>query len=43
VRIGASTASAQLAKKKTTVTFNEPAEIPGVNAQVLPGGVTATS
>ena len=37
--IGASTASAQLASKKTTVTFNEPVEIPGVNAQVLPAGV----
>jgi len=37
--IGASTASAQFASKKTTVTFNEPVEIPGVNAQVLPAGV----
>ena len=36
--IGAGTASAQLASKKTTVTFNEPVEIPGVNAQVLPAG-----
>jgi len=25
--------------KQTTVTFNEPVEIPGVNAQVLPAGV----
>src|SRR5881394_3075069 len=37
--IGASTASAQFPNKKTTVTFNEPVEIPGVNAQVLPAGV----
>jgi len=37
--IGASTASAQFASKKTTVTFNEPVEIPGVDAQVLPAGV----
>ena len=37
--IGASTASAQFASKKTTVTFNEPVEIPGVSAQVLPAGV----
>jgi len=37
--IGVSTASAQFANKKTTVTFNEPVEIPGVNAQVLPAGV----
>jgi hypothetical protein len=37
--IGASTASAHFASKKTTVTFNEPVEIPGVSAQVLPAGV----
>jgi len=38
--IGSSTASAQFnTGKKTTVTFNEPVEIPGVNAQVLPAGV----
>src|SRR6201988_2126443 len=37
--IGSATASAQFANKKTTVTFNEPVEIPGVNAQVLPAGV----
>ena len=37
--VGSATASAQLANKKTTVTFNEPVEIPGVNAQVLPAGV----
>ena len=37
--IGASTASAQFPNKKTTVTFNEAVEIPGVNAQVLPAGV----
>jgi len=37
--IGSTTASAQFASKKTTVTFNEPVEIPGVNAQVLPAGV----
>src|SRR3954462_9766987 len=37
--IGSTTASAQFANKKTTVTFNEPVEIPGVNAQVLPAGV----
>ena len=37
--IGASAASAQFASKKTTVTFNEPVEIPGVDAQVLPAGV----
>ena len=37
--ISASPASAQFASKKTTVTFNEPVEIPGVNAQVLPAGV----
>ena len=37
--VGSATASAQFANKKTTVTFNEPVEIPGVNAQVLPAGV----
>src|SRR3954470_8163224 len=37
--IGASMASAQPANHKTTVRFNEPVEIPGVNAQVLPAGV----
>ena len=37
--IGSTTASAQFPNKKTTVTFNEPVEIPGVNAQVLPAGV----
>src|ERR1051325_9711000 len=37
--IGATTASAQLANKKTTVTFNEPGEIRGVDPQVLPAGV----
>jgi len=35
----AGTASAQTLSKKTTVTFNMPVEIPGVNAQVLPAGV----
>ena len=39
VFIGSTTASAQFPNKKTTVTFNEPVEIPGVNAQVLPAGV----
>lgn len=33
-----STASAQFPSKKTTVTFSGPVEIPGVGAQVLPGG-----
>ena len=37
--IGSTTASAQFASKKTTVTFTDPVEIPGVNAQVLPAGV----
>jgi len=37
--IGSTTASAQFPNKKTTVTFNEPVEIPGVDAQVLPAGV----
>ena len=37
--IGSTIASAQFANKKTTVTFNEPVEIPGVDAQVLPAGV----
>ena len=37
--IGSTTASAQFASKKTTVTFADPVEIPGVNAQVLPAGV----
>src|ERR1700752_1950136 len=37
--IGSPTASAQFASKKTTVTFNEPVESPGVTAQVLPAGV----
>src|ERR1044071_522225 len=37
--IGATTASAQLASKKTTVTFTEPVEIPGVDARVRPAGV----
>ncbi len=36
--VASTTASAQ-SNKKTTVTFNEPVEIPGVNAQVLPPGV----
>jgi len=33
-----STASAQPSNRKTTVTFNQPVEIPGVDAQVLPAG-----
>jgi len=39
VFIGAASASAQTFNKRTTVTFNEPVEIPGVDAQVLPAGV----
>src|ERR1051326_70130 len=32
------TSSAQVWDKKTTVTFSAPVEIPGISAQVLPGG-----